>query len=134
MIIQFLLFFLISFSIFMGTTSWYNLRKNYFQTYVSNISKELIANYILLEGLKMYLSNGDYIEKSLSLPNKTLDYFYTISFVKNQRQEVMFLPEGGIFRTEVLGLNYSTNLDGSVASIEKIRLIKNNNQINITGD
>ncbi len=132
-IIQFILFFVISLSVFMGLVNWYNLRKIYFQSYLSNISKEAITNRILFETLKMYLSSGNYIEKNISVPNKTLDYFYTISFVDNKKIEVMFLPDGGSFQAELLGINYTSQLDGTTASIEKIRLIKNGNQINISG-
>jgi hypothetical protein len=136
-ILQFLLFFIIGFSIFLATTAWYQTRKISFQDYTSELERKSVSDFLRFYILETCLTQADYLEKNITFPNTTNSYFYTISLENNKIIKTVFFPQGKSYQSDLMGLNYSyifRNTKGPVASTQKLILIKNKNQINITGD
>ncbi|MCD6371878.1 MAG: hypothetical protein J7L39_04140 [Candidatus Aenigmarchaeota archaeon] len=136
LIIQFLLFFLIGFTIFISITNWFDLRKSLFQTTLATAIRKNLANHIFFLGEEVSLSSSDICIINTSVPEQASGFYHTFSFENNKYLNVESVGIKKVYKKGLMNLNYSfvfENKNREVPSVEKIRLIKSKNKISISG-
>ena len=122
-ILQFILFFLIGFSIFVSTGNLLRFREHTFRTSLLKEMRELVGSYV--EASVMLQKNCDCDSIfNLRLRNKTAERFIQVS-LEEDGLKVITLPEGFSYFSPFFNLNQSYNLKGSAISVKPIKIIVN---------
>lgn len=123
LIIQFILFFLIGFALFVVTGSFFKSQSDMFRSESTEYNIKLTNSYLssfavgLIDGCK----NCDYASVLIKLENTTAGYFFEESLSKSGLN-VSVPNTGKFFISSIHNLNSSTNFSGKSSSAKPITL------------
>ena len=129
-IIQFILFFMVGMTLFIGVGNFFRMQADALQTELTNSSFELIGNYFAsaavasVDGCKRCGS----VENTMRISDSVFGYYLQIS-LGQAGLTVSTAPPTASFATSVNNLNASVNFSaGSAPSIQPINLTYDRNQ------
>jgi hypothetical protein len=127
-IIQFILFFLIGFGVFIGVGTLFKMHSDIFKEDAAKASLKLTGSYLTSAGISsLGCRECDIVETKLSIINSTAGYFTEV-FLSSGGIKASTAPPSKQFTSSMHNLNYSLQLSGQAPSIRPINLTFNRNQ------
>jgi hypothetical protein len=126
LIVQFILFFLIGFTLFLSVGVVFKYQKDIFRSDVSDYGLALTNSYLSSIAINsMYTCKlCNYVDYKIRLSNTTADYIMEIAFDHNGINTSISLVAKN-YHTSAHNLNYSTNLAGKTSTFQPITLTYN---------
>ena len=123
LLIQFVLFFIIGFSLFLLIGNFFKYQSELFRTDIIDLSLKLTNSYFSSFAINSIDSckQCDYVENSIKLEPTTAGYFFETTF-SSEGLDVSTAPTHNSFVSSVHNLNESHNMNGKSSSAETITL------------
>ena len=127
LVIQFVLFFVIGFTMFVVVGMSFKAQSDMFREDVVNYTLGLTGSYVSSAAISAVdtCKQCDFIEMSLKLENMTAGYFFQIELDNQTQMNVSAVPGGKSLRYNFYNFNESYNLTGRAASAKPITLTFN---------
>jgi hypothetical protein len=133
-IIQFVLFFLMGFGIFVGVGMLFKTRSDIFQGDVATASLKLTSSYLTSTAIaSMGCLECDIVESKVTILNTSAGYFTEV-ILSNEGMETSTAPKFREYISSMHNLNETLQLDGSAPSIITISIVydRPQDELNIT--
>jgi len=132
LIIQFILFFIIGFSLFTSLGFFFKYQSDILKESVQNFNLKLVNSYISANALTAVLSckQCDFIKITTTLPTSMSGNVFEIGMTQNGINTTVPLSQKNI-TTSLYNLNSSYNMSGLAASIEPISITFTKSQNNL---
>jgi hypothetical protein len=133
LLIQFILFFIIGFSVFASLGYFFKFQSDIFRDEVTDYNLKLINSYMSANVLTAAISckQCDFVRITTSLPTSKSVAAYEIGMNSNGINTSVPLTQKSI-TTPIYNLNSSYALSGMVASIEPISITKTQNILRVS--
>lgn len=122
LIVQFVLFFLLGFALFLGISNYFRNRMDVSREDIASASVKALHSYI---GSFIVSANSckecDTFEVHLDLENSTANYFIEFS-LDDEGLGVSTSPKSKVFKSSVHNLNEDYSMSGEAASVKPINL------------
>lgn len=123
LIVQFILFFMIGFSLFLVIGNFFRYQSDIFRGDIADLSLKLTNSYLsfLVINSVDTCKQCDYVETSVKFENTTAGYFFDISF-SSEGLRVSTFPKYSSFTSSIHNLNKSIRMQGEKFSVETLNL------------
>ena len=123
LLIQFVLFFIIGFSLFLLIGNFFKYQSGLFRADIIDLSLKLTNSYFSSFAINSIDSckQCDSVENSIKLESTTAGYFFEI-ILSSEGLDVSTAPTHNSFVSSVHNLNESYDMDGKAVSAETITL------------
>ena len=126
-VIQFIVFFLIGLSVLISVSQFFNYQASLFKESGSNLAGMLVNTFVSSQIVQIQSSCKycDFVVYATRIPNKTIDYYFNISF-RDNRLVVEKVPGEKVFISSIHNLNETLTLAPSFSSsVQPITLTLN---------
>ncbi|MEM7821547.1 MAG: hypothetical protein QXX38_01900 [Candidatus Aenigmatarchaeota archaeon] len=136
LIIQFVIFFMIGFTLFLTIGTFLKARSDIFREETLNYGMVGVSSYVssLAINLFDYCKQCDFVRTSFRIENVTAGYFFELEFLNaGKGLRVLALPGGKYHISSIHNLNSSLLLSGKSISLKTITLTfdKTKNELRI---
>ncbi|HKZ45496.1 MAG TPA: hypothetical protein VJ343_02215 [archaeon] len=127
LIIQFVIFFMMGFVLFLGVGTFFKMQSDIFRDEIANSAVNLTGSYFSSAAVSAVDSckQCDYVQYSLKIENFTADYVLEVKLDNLDELSVRAIPGGGRSVFDLHNFNESLNLLGSAPSVRPINLTFN---------
>jgi len=124
LIVQFIIFFVMGFSLFVTVGTFFRVQSDAFRNDVANYTLGLTGSYFssaIVNAIDT-CKQCDYARYSLKIENATAGYFLEIGLNSKEGLNVRAVPGEKVFASYIYNFNESFNLSGLAASVKPISL------------
>jgi len=127
LIIQFIVFFMMGFSLFIGVGTFFKIQSDMFRDDIVNSTLGLTNSYFSLAAVSAVDSckQCDYVQYSLKIENSTAEYMLEVGLDSSSGLNVKAVPRGKESSSPFHNFNESFDISGSAPSIRPISLTLN---------
>ena len=124
LIIQFIIFFVMGFTLFLTVGTFFKVQSDTFRNDVANYSIGLTGGYISSAAVSAVdtCKQCDYVRYYLKIENTTVGNFLEIGINSTEGLTVRLVPGEKIFSSRIYNFNESFNMSGLAASVKPINL------------